>query len=123
MTVDRTVRRLSALQESASTTRVLNLAGVQRRNQYEPEVLTPPFFDHPLLNRCIILKHRVRANELDQFRAVRQNATKILLPIDPNDLKLGAAHSSHFPLIPAASSPQQSNIYGLQVQHCSGHTI
>lgn len=90
MTVDRTVRRLSALQESASTTRVLNLAGVHRRNLPEPEVLTPPFFEHPLLNRCIILKHRVRANEMEQFPTNRPNATKVLLPIDPNDLKLGA---------------------------------
>lgn len=90
MTVDRTVRRLSALQESASTTRVLNLAGTQRRYSHEPESLTPPFFEHPLLNRSIVLKHRVRANEVEQFRSTRQNVTKVLLPIDPKDLKLGA---------------------------------
>jgi hypothetical protein len=90
VTFDRTVRRLTALQESASTARVLNLAGTLRRNAADPSALTPPFFDHPLLNRCIILKHRVRPNEAEAFHAFKQNATKILLPIDPNDLKLGA---------------------------------
>lgn len=78
------------MQESASTTRVLNLAGTQRRYEHEPEALTPPFFEHPLLNRCIVLKHRVRSNEAELFRSARQNVTKVLLPIDPKDLKLGA---------------------------------
>ena len=88
--IDRTVRRLTALQESASTARVLNLAGTMRKFAHEPDSLTPPFFNHHLLNRAIILKHRIRANEIEQFAAPKQNATKVLLPIDPNDLKLGA---------------------------------
>ena len=90
MSNDRTIRRLSELQESASTARVLNLAGTLRRYEQEPETLTPPFFNHPLLNRCIVLKHRIRANEAEQFHAPKQNVTKVLLPIDPRDLKLGA---------------------------------
>ncbi len=90
MAVDRTVRRLSELQESASTARVLNLAGAMLRHTQDPENLLPPFFDHPILNRCIVLKHRIRANEAEQFRAPKQNVTKVLLPIDPKDLKLGA---------------------------------
>jgi hypothetical protein len=88
--IDRTVRRLTALQESASTARVLNLAGTMRKFAHEPDSLTPPFFNHHLLNRAIILKHRIRANEIEQFAAPKQNATKVLLPIDPKDLKLGA---------------------------------
>ena len=88
--VDRTVRRLTALQESSSTARVLNLAGTLRRHAQEPEALNPPFFEHPMLNRCIVLKHRIRANEAEQFRSPKQNVTKVLLPIDPGDLKLGA---------------------------------
>jgi hypothetical protein len=88
--IDRTIRRLSELQDSASTARVLNLAGAATRFANDPESLLPPFFNHPLLNRCIVLKHRVRANEAEQFRSPKQNATKVLLPIDPKDLKLGA---------------------------------
>jgi hypothetical protein len=88
--IDRTVRRLSELQESASTARVLNLAGAAIRHADDPESLLPPFFNHPLMNRCIVLKHRIRANEAELFRAPKQNATKVLLPIDPKDLKLGA---------------------------------
>ena len=91
MAVDRTVRRLTALQESASTARVLNLAWTHRK-AVDPDTLIPPFFDHPLLNRSIIVKHRVRFNEMELFHAPRPNATKILLPIDPNDLKLGAQY-------------------------------
>lgn len=87
--VDRTVRRLTALQESASTARVLNLAGTHRKAS-DPATLVPPFFEHPLLNRGIIVKHRVRNNEMEMFSSPKQNATKMLLPIDPNDLKLGA---------------------------------
>ena len=90
MTFDRTVRRLTALQESASTARVLNLSGITRQGAADPATLTPPFFDHPLLNRGIILKHRIRPNEAEAFLTIRQNATKIMLPIDPNDLRLGA---------------------------------
>jgi hypothetical protein len=90
VSTDRTVRRLSELQESASTARVLNLAGAAIRYADDPENLLPPFFNHPLMNRCIVLKHRIRANEAELFRAPTQNATKVLLPIDPRDLKLGA---------------------------------
>ncbi len=84
------MRRLTALQESASTARVLNLGGSLRKTDVDPESLKPPFFTNPLLNRAIIVKHRVRPNEADAFNSPRQNATKILLPIDPKDLKLGA---------------------------------
>jgi hypothetical protein len=46
-------------------------------------------FHNPSLNRCWIIKHRLRRNEVDLFRSRRQSATKILLPIESTDLKLG----------------------------------
>ena len=92
MAIDRTIRSLAALQESASTARVLNLAGTVRKYDADPEALNPLFFKHPLLNRCLIIKHRIRAHEAELFSTPTQNATKILLPIDPRDLKLGAQY-------------------------------
>jgi hypothetical protein len=85
---DRSVRRLTSLQQSASTARVLNLNLAASKG--DPEMARAPFFNHPLLNRCIIVKHRLRPNEVETFDSPRANATKVMLPIDSRDLKLGA---------------------------------
>jgi hypothetical protein len=87
---DRSVRRLTALVESASTARVLNLLATHRRLGDDPDLLKAPFFANKLLNRGIILKHRVRPHEAAHFGAPRSNATKILIPIDTADLRSGA---------------------------------
>lgn len=84
---DRAGRSLVHLQNSASTSRVLNLHKVWQANQEER--VTPPLFQHPLLDRSLIIKHRLRPNEMDIFRNSRTCATKIILPIDCTDLKLG----------------------------------
>ena len=88
---DRTIRRLTALQKSASTARVLNLAGTHNRLAETPEELEPPFFEYPPLNRCIIVKHRLRSNERD-ILFNRNVGTKVLLPMDSQDLKIGAQY-------------------------------
>ena len=49
-----------------------------------------PFFESPILDRSIFVKHRLRANEYDAFAGHRTMATKILVPMDPLDLKRGA---------------------------------
>ena len=89
--VDRSVRTLSQLDATASTARVLNLWGVARRKSGEPEYAEQPFFDSPVLNTSIIVKHRMRGNEAE-FLVPRRTATKILVPIEKNDLKLGARY-------------------------------
>ncbi|HEX3919071.1 MAG TPA: hypothetical protein VHW60_17165 [Caulobacteraceae bacterium] len=86
---DRTVRSLAYLEDSASTARVLNLLRVHRRRSRDPAHAANPFFKIPTLNRAIILKHRLRRNELDLFPRVRRSATKVILPIDGEDLRLG----------------------------------
>jgi hypothetical protein len=85
---DRSVRRLTSLQQTASTARVLNLNLAASKN--DPEMQRAPFFIHPVLNRAIIVKHRLRPNELETFDTPKANATKIMLPIDSRDLRLGA---------------------------------
>ncbi len=87
---DRTVRRLTALAQSASTARVFNLVAVHRKLGDDPALAQAPMFENKMLNRSIILKHRIRANEYDIFAEPRTTATKVMVPIDENDLKLGA---------------------------------
>ena len=63
MGIDRTFRSLSAL-STASTSRVLNLLAIGRpmaktRNRRQSDVLLAQ------LNSAIILKHRLRADEMD----------------------------------------------------------
>jgi hypothetical protein len=86
---DRTVRNLAYLEDSASTARVLNLLRVSRRRSRDPAYATNPFFKIPSLNRAIILKHRLRRNELELFPRMRRSATKVIMPIDGQDLRLG----------------------------------
>jgi hypothetical protein len=86
---DRAVRSLAYLEDSASTARVLNLLRVWRRFQNDPDYQRAPFFQNVTLNRAIVLKHRLRRNERDIFPDARQTATKVIIPIDGRDLKLG----------------------------------
>lgn len=83
------VRNLANLQNTASTARVLNLLRIGQRAGQDPDHAAHPFFRHPHLNRAIILKHRLRRNERDVFADGRMTATKIVIPIDGADLKLG----------------------------------
>lgn len=92
MSKDRAIRSLEHLQGTASTARVLNLREVSLRMGGDPDFLTRPLFKNPDLNRSIIIKHRLRRNEADEFQLPRFTATKILLPIDINDLKVGARY-------------------------------
>ena len=87
---DRTVRRLTALTQSASTARVLNLAATHRKFGADPDIAKAPFFTNRLLDHAIILKHRLRPHEYAYFQAPRPTVTKILVPIDSTDLKAGA---------------------------------
>ena len=90
MEADRGTRRLTALQHSASTARVLNLMATHRKAPDDRELTTNPFFTNKLLNRSIILKHRLRPHEYADFATPRPTMTKVLLPIDVTDLRHGA---------------------------------
>ena len=90
MDKDRSVRRLTDLAESASTARVLNLVATHNKPVVDPELATAPFFKNRLLDRSIILKHRLRPHEYIHFSAPKPTVTKVLIPIDTNDLRAGA---------------------------------
>ena len=86
---ERSARSLLALQNGASTARVLSLHKVWRTHASATRI-TPPMFAHPMLDRCLVIKHRLRSNEVDLFKGgARTSATKIVIPIDSHDLKLG----------------------------------
>ena len=87
-TVDRSVRYLSSL-GGASTSRVLNLMSIARGHADDPDHKAKPLFASPVFNRAMILRHRVRADETYLFHSRRTVATKIIVPFDERDLKLG----------------------------------
>ena len=85
-------RNLALLDLSASTARVLNLRHCAIHHAHDPELASRPFFNNPALNRSIVVKHHLRDNETDAFDHVRASATKVLLPIDHDNLRAGAKY-------------------------------
>ncbi len=81
-------RSLAALTQTASSSRVLNL---NFTNTMAPERTDKdkPFFASRTLNRAIIVKHRLRANEVDYLEGDKRTATKVVIPLVAEDLKLG----------------------------------
>lgn len=90
MARDRSYRSLEFLKKSAATSRVLNLWQIGLKEGGKQEYEGNPFFKNSLLNRGIIVKHRIRGGEADLFDYPVQNATKILLPIAERELRYGA---------------------------------
>jgi hypothetical protein len=88
MFVDPSIQELSLL-DGVSTSRVLNLASIAERCQGELEYTARPLFASPTINRSIILKHRVRPHEDFLFGGHTDVATKIVIPLDPKNLRKG----------------------------------
>lgn len=89
---DRAVRNLENLERSASTARVLNLHQIAKAHRHTPDWKERALFRTTELNTCLVVKHRLRRNEVDMFRGRRQVATKIIIPIDGHDLKTGGRY-------------------------------
>ncbi|HUJ47794.1 MAG TPA: hypothetical protein VLV55_11730 [Rhizomicrobium sp.] len=88
MHADRSIRSLTSL-GGASTSRVLNLVSVAQTKAQDPEYASRPFFLSPVINTAILVKHRLRSHEEYLFREPVSVATKIIVPFDITDLKLG----------------------------------
>jgi len=89
MATDRTVRSLSAL-SGASSSRVLNLLAIGLTQAENEGHRNAPLFGSFIINNSIILKHRLRADEVDLFPVRRVLATKVIIPFERSDLKVGA---------------------------------
>ena len=88
MAVDRTVRSLNSL-GGASSNRVFNLIAITQAYEEEDKSRLAPLFASRNLNHSIILKHRLRADEVDFFASRRALVTKIIIPFERTDLKFG----------------------------------
>jgi hypothetical protein len=89
---DRTIRNLAHLRRSASTSRVLNLLKIGLDHDHEADWVARPVFQTLALNRSLIIKHRLRRDEADCFYLHRHVATKVVIPLDPADLKSGGRY-------------------------------
>lgn len=86
---DRMMRSLRALERTASTSRVLNLLAVEAESSRRPEYTQAPLFRNRTLNTAIVLKHRLRNDDMYLFDEARPTATKVIIPFDRKDLGLG----------------------------------
>lgn len=88
--MDRTIRSLALLEAAGSTARVFNLHAIGPAAAVLAEGDHKPFFQNRKLNSAIIVKHRVRAEEQHLFRNDATGVTKVMLPLDPHNLRAGA---------------------------------
>jgi len=86
---DRLTRSLRALERTASTSRVLNLLAIAADSSQRPEYSQHPLFRNRILNNALIVKHRLRSDDLFLFDEARPTATKIIIPFERSDLSLG----------------------------------
>ena len=83
------VRNLANLEESAATARVLNLVAVARDSDQTGDYRNRPFFLSRQLNTALLVKHRLRRDEAYMVQAAGQITTKIILPLNRDELGLG----------------------------------
>lgn len=78
------------LSQSAGSSRVLNLILLNDKIEEEDEAPAKlPFFQSEVLNDAIVLKSRLQGSEKDLFSDYRASATKLLLPYDTSNLRVG----------------------------------
>ncbi len=82
-------RSFANLTGFVSSARILNLHQLWRELAEDEAYGQKPFFHHPLLNRCILLKHNLERGEEGRFGYRRLGATKLAIPLDSSDLGLG----------------------------------
>jgi len=86
---DRASRSLKGLERTGSTSRVLNLAAIAARQAERGLERPEPFFEAGVLGGALVLKHRLRNDDLGAFNQPRYAATKIVIPFERTDLTLG----------------------------------
>ncbi len=86
---ERIYRSLRGLEKTASTSRVLNLAALAVKYAGDPEYSKEPLFNANNLGAAVIIKHRLRMQELDDFDDPVRTATKLIIPFDRANLALG----------------------------------
>jgi hypothetical protein len=82
-------RSLEGLEKTASSNRVLNLAALSLKHADNLDHSAQPLFRSRILNACVVLKHRLRAEELGVLPRARPSATKVIVPFERSELRLG----------------------------------
>ena len=72
--------------------RVMDLVKINQLHGRTESYKKQPLFQSRTLNRAIIIQHRLRANEIEMFDSPRTVATKLIIPIDRNDLRSGGQY-------------------------------
>ncbi len=87
--MDSGAQSLKTLSDNASTSLVLNLSRIHSLHKDDEEYSTRPFFEDQILNRAIIVKHRLRDDERYFLPRSQPVATKIIFPFDGRLLNAG----------------------------------
>ena len=74
----------------AESSRLLDLSQIHKRWSQFQDHAERPLFENRILNRAIILKYTPRPGELFEYAERRVKSTKILFPLDRDDLSLGS---------------------------------
>jgi hypothetical protein len=85
-------RSLVGLSGRISSSRLLNLHQLWLDQPSDREYETKPLFSHPVLNRAIIVKFNIQVGEESNNGRPKIGATKVMLPLDIDDLNLGAQY-------------------------------
>lgn len=83
------VRNLANLEQTASTTRVLNLVAVARDWSESWDYIDRPLFRSRLLNTSLFVKHRLRDDEVYLVTCPNRTTTKIIFPLHRDQFGLG----------------------------------
>jgi hypothetical protein len=75
--------------KGGATSRILDLHSIARRFGHTDAHSEKPFFLHPRLNKCFVIKHTVRVHERPYVMSSQPVVTKVLVPLAHDDLSLG----------------------------------
>ena len=84
------VADLGRVLADAESSRVLNLSRIHMRWGAFDDYAARPLFENRILNRAIIMKYAPRPGELFEHVERRIKSTKVMFPLDRNDLSLGS---------------------------------
>lgn len=84
---------LQSLMTARSSSRVLNLVHAHKMADRSGSPMDPPLFQSPTLRRSFIIKHRMRPDERLNMPGFSATATKVIIPMDPNNLAVGGKSS------------------------------
>jgi hypothetical protein len=83
------IESLRSIIARSSSARVLDLHSLALEAASDLDYQARPLFQHPVLNRTIIVKHHPRPGEFDLDSDRGSIITKVIFPFDPRDLDLG----------------------------------